>query len=244
MHLTFDYHTHTLYSHGKGTILQNVEVAIDKGLEAIAITDHGPGHVTYGVKREKVKKMREEIEDLNETYSDFDIKLGVEANIIHSNGELDIRQDEMKNYDIILAGYHYGVFGNNFALSGFIHMGNYVSSITSIQFKRLKIMNTEAIIKALNLNEIHILTHPGSKGFVYMDEVANACYKNHTLMEINNNHRHLTVEEIMEASKTNVRFIINSDAHSPEKVGEFSKGLRRAEEAGLPINRIINIRED
>ena len=46
-----DYHTHTLYSHGKGTIQQNVEAAQRKGLKEIAITDHGPGHILYGVKR-------------------------------------------------------------------------------------------------------------------------------------------------------------------------------------------------
>lgn len=244
MHLIFDYHTHTLYSHGKGTILENIEVALNKGLKSIAITDHGPGHVTYGVKRKKVTKMRQEVENHNKKYLDINIKLGVEANIIHSNGELDISKDEAKNFDMILAGYHYGVFGNNLALSGLIHMGNYFSSVTGVPIKRLKVMNTEAIIKALKLNDIDILTHPGSKGFVYMDEVANACAKTDTLMEINNSHRHLTVEEIVEAAKTNAKFIINSDAHSPDKVGEFSEGLKRAVAAQLPISRIVNIRED
>ena len=41
--MTFDYHTHTIFSHGKGTIADNVEAARSKGLKGIAITDHGPG---------------------------------------------------------------------------------------------------------------------------------------------------------------------------------------------------------
>ena len=40
--LKFDWHTHTVYSHGKGTIEDNVKVAIEKNLTSIAITDHGP----------------------------------------------------------------------------------------------------------------------------------------------------------------------------------------------------------
>ncbi len=51
--LTFDYHTHTTYSDGKGTMEESVKAAVERGLKALAITDHGPGHLFYGVKRDK-----------------------------------------------------------------------------------------------------------------------------------------------------------------------------------------------
>ena len=50
-----DYHTHTIYSHGTGTIIDNVMIARKKGLKEIAITDHGLRHFTYGVKRRSLK---------------------------------------------------------------------------------------------------------------------------------------------------------------------------------------------
>ena len=62
-------------------------------------------------------------------------------------------------------------------------------------------------------------------------------------MEINTRHPHLTVEEIKIAARTDAQFIISSDAHSPERVGDFESGLVRAKEAGLDLSRIVNLRE-
>lgn len=242
MHLLFDFHTHTQYSHGKGTIEDNVKVALDKGLKAIAITDHGPGHITYGVRRDKIKQMRREIETLQKKYNNqIEIKLGVEANIIHAEGMLDLNEDEKGAFDVILAGYHYGVFGKHFIRAGAIHMVNYLSTKTGKTIEGIKHMNTEAIIRAVYSNPISILTHPGAKAFVDIREIAKACAETDTMMEINNSHGHLTVEEIEEAAQENVKFVISSDAHRPEHVGEFSKSLSRVLKAGLPIKRIVNI---
>ena len=41
MILTADYHTHTPYSHGKNTVLENAQAAKKLGLKQLAITDHG-----------------------------------------------------------------------------------------------------------------------------------------------------------------------------------------------------------
>jgi len=77
--MIYDHHTHTTFSHGKGSIEDNVKVAVQKGLKSIAITDHGPGHLTYGIDRNKIKVMREEVERLKLVYPQIEILLGVEA---------------------------------------------------------------------------------------------------------------------------------------------------------------------
>lgn len=242
MHLLYDYHTHTTYSHGKGTIEDNVKVAMYKGLKGIAITDHGPGHITYGVRRKKIEVMRKEIERLKKKYTNIDIRLGVEANIIHGNGQLDILEQEQNQFDVILAGYHYGVIGKHILRSSIIHLSNYFTTKTGKVSRKLKNANTEAIVNAIYNQNICILTHPGAKGYVDIREIAKACADNNTLMEINNSHGHLTVEEIKEAALVeDIRFIINSDAHSPNKVGSYELGLKRAQEAGLPLERIVNL---
>ena len=58
MEILADYHTHTVYSHGKGSIEDNVKVAISKGIKKIGISDHGYKNVAYGVKIDDFEKIR------------------------------------------------------------------------------------------------------------------------------------------------------------------------------------------
>ena len=109
--MVYDIHTHTTFSHGKGSIEDNVKAALERGLSIIGIADHGPGHLTYGVKRKDLPVMREEIRRLQPLYPNIQILLGVEANIITPSGKLDITEKEANDLDYILAGYHYGVLG-------------------------------------------------------------------------------------------------------------------------------------
>lgn len=51
MKINFDLHTHTVYSHGKGTIAENAKSAAEKGLYGIGITDHGFSHPAFGMRR-------------------------------------------------------------------------------------------------------------------------------------------------------------------------------------------------
>ena len=57
--LLYDLHTHTTYSHGKGSIEDNVREAFNQGLEFVAISDHGPGHLFYGINREVSEDARQ-----------------------------------------------------------------------------------------------------------------------------------------------------------------------------------------
>ena len=73
--ILYDLHTHTTYSHGTGSILDNVKAAHEAGLQCIGITDHGPGHMNYGIKLSDVEKMRADIAQAKELYPDMEIKL-------------------------------------------------------------------------------------------------------------------------------------------------------------------------
>ena len=235
--MTYDHHTHTVYSHGKGTIEDNVKAALAKGLKSVAITDHGPGHMTYGLKLSKVGEMRAEINRLRAKYPEIDILLGVEANTVRVEPFIDLDEEQKAQFDIILAGYHYGI-----TKAGMV--SNYISEHTGLfggAGSSLLVKNTDMILKALYENKIEILTHPGDKGPFDIEDIAKACADTGTMIEINGKHNHLTAEEIKLASRYDVKFVIGSDAHVPEKVGEFKEQLRRAFQAGLEPERIVNI---
>lgn len=240
--LLYDLHTHTTFSHGKGSIEDNVKSAISKGLTAIGISDHGPGHVTYGVKRSNISVMRDEVERLKPLYPGIEILLGVEANIINPSGKLDVTREELKKFDYLLAGYHYGVFGEEPIRALGLHIRNFVPSrgfhkSTIKQEKR----NTELTVRAIYENEIKILTHPGDKGAFDIGEIALACADRGTLMEISTWHDWLTVEGIKKAAKTEVCFVISSDAHSPERIGDCQGAVDRIVSAGLDFGRVVNL---
>ncbi len=236
-----DYHTHTIYSHGKGTIRENVEAAIKKGLIEVAITDHGPGHITYGVKRENFKKMRQEIDILNEEYKEIKILLGVEANIISCEGEIDIDDDISSLIDILLVGFHFGAKPKTLKDAYDMYViGEIAKKSKKLRSKSIGI-NTKAMINAINNYDIDLITHPGAKLDIDITEVARSAGKRNTALEINSHHGHLSVEEIRIAMKENVKFMINSDAHRKEDVGNVKEGINRAIEVGLDKSRILNI---
>ena len=239
--LKYDLHTHTVFSHGKGTIEDNVRAALEKKLKMIGISDHGPGHVSYGVKRSNISVMRQEIKRLSQVYPDIKILLGIEANIINPSGALDITQDEIKEFDYILAGYHYGVFGENPFFAMGVHGGNYIQHKLGRYGKQQKRKNTELTVKAIYENPIQVLTHPGDKGAFDIGELARACADRGTLMEISTWHDYLSVEGIREAAKTEVQFIISSDAHHPKRIGDFQGAVDRIREAGLDFERVVNL---
>ena len=100
------------------------------------------------------------------------------------------------------------------------------------------------VIDCLRKNDISILTHPGDKGPFDIRAIAEVCVETDTLMEINTWHGHMTEEEIKIAAEVEgVQFIISSDAHTPDRVGDFKDGVERAIRAGLDLNRIVNIRK-
>lgn len=238
--LIADYHTHTIYSHGKGTILDNVLAAREKGLKEIAITDHGFRHFAFGVKQGDLPKMREEIDSINQKYDDIKVLLGLECNIISKDGEVDINDRAMKYLDILALGYHMMVLPQS--VSNFLHIygKNYISRFNRTMANKIIQQNTDAMIRAINNYKIDFITHPGARIPMNTGRLAAEAAKVGTALEINSKSNIMSVEYIKAAASSGVKFVINSDAHTPKDVGNYRNAIELAEEAGLTNEQILN----
>ena len=233
-----DYHVHSTYSrrnHGKSTIEEIVEKAVELNLEEIAVTDHGPKHYLYGIQEEKIPEAKEIILRMRKKYPQIKILLGVEANILDYEGTTDISENVVKHCDIILCGYHMGALFSSVKDAFKFTVKNRFSTNMADE-------NATALANAMKRYKINILTHPGDKIPCNINIVAKAAEETGTILEINNSHGHLNVEEIKIASKYDVRFVINSDSHIKDKIGSYENGLKSAIDAGLDLSRIINLK--
>lgn len=237
MRTVADYHIHSTYSrrkHGKSTIEEIVERAVELNLKEIAITDHGPKHYLFGIEEERIPEAKEIVIEMRKKFPQIKILYGVEANIINYDGTTDISENVKKHCDIILCGYHIGVLFSSFKDAFKFTVKNKFS--TNMADK-----NAIAMANAMKKNNIYILTHPGDKIPCNIDIIAKAAEETDTILEINNSHGHLNAEEIKIASKYNVKFVINSDSHIKDNIGSYENGLKAAIEANLDLKRIINL---
>lgn len=240
MKLFADYHTHTVYSHGKGTIYENVMEAKRKGLKEIAITDHGPRHFGFGVKLYKIEKIRREIDEINASEKDVKVLMGIEANIISEEGDIDLPVEYLKYIDILLVGFHYGVIPKSFKSAWRLFGLNYLGKIIRFLRNRVREINTLALIRAIERYPVKIITHPGAKVPIDTKLLAKKAAEKGVALEINASHGFMTVEYVKIAKREGALFSIGSDAHRPEDVGSFERAIRIAEEAGLTASDVIN----
>ena len=236
MQILADYHTHTVYSHGKGTIEDNVKEAIRKGIKTIGISDHSYKHMTYGVKMKDIYRMRDEVDKLNLKYSNIDILLGMECNILDESGNIDINDEISKILDYVMAGYHFGSTPTSLK-SMLNHCNNYM-----VKTQKSKEYNTKSVINAMKNNDIFIITHPGDKGDVYIEEIAKVAKHTNTKLEINSSHGFLNIEQLNQIKDIGNKFIIGSDAHKPENVGNFALAMKNIREANLDLALVENIK--
>ena len=238
MVLLGDYHTHTIFSHGTGTIEDNVEVAEKKGLKQIAITDHGFNHKLYGIKRIDIPVMRKQIEQLKKEHN-VDILLGIEADLIGENGTIDLYKEEEKLFDVINMGYHKIIKAQsmNDRLSFFLK--NDLRKIFTT--KRVIQKNTDAYLRAIDLYNIDTLVHLNYGMPVDAPQIAKLAIQKGTYIELNGKRTLFSQDDVDKMVDMKTKFIMNSDAHSAQAVGETIHPMNFAITHNIPKELIVNI---
>lgn len=241
MRLYGDYHTHTIYTHGSGTVEDNVKSAIKRGLKQIAITEHSFSQAYYGITPKEYNEMRIEIQDLRNKYKgQIDILCGLESNLLDLDGTIDLAKNKRDIVDILVVGYH-----ANFkprSLKAFFTF--WVPNVLGIGGKSKKQIekNTQAYIKALRTYKIDILSHINShRCYVDPVKICEVAKEVGTYIELNGKVINFTEEQIKDMIATGVTFIIDSDAHYPDRVGKNNRGMNIVDKYNIPPEQVANI---
>jgi len=222
MKILADIHVHTVASgHAYSTVIEIAKEASEKGLELVAITDHGPsmpgGPHPYYFGNLRV---------IPENIYGVRILKGVEANIIDYNGNLDLPTYLLSKLEIVVASFHY-----------ICYPGGDVET------------NTKTLINAMKNPYVDIIAHPGNPEFpIDVEKVLMAAREYDKLIEINNSsfigsrcgsekNCRLIARKAMELG---VKLVLGSDAHIAFDVGRFDVALSIVEEAGIPEEQIMN----
>jgi len=226
MRLLADLHTHTVASgHAFSTVTELATAAAAKGLELIAITDHGPAvpggaHAWFFWNSKAIPG----------TLSGVRILKGCEANVADTENGLDLPDEILSILDIVAVGLH--------PLTGFDD-GN-------------KARNTRALIRAIRNPLVDIVTHPGNvEEFpVDVNAVVEAAVERGVALELNNHSfdasssrsasSHGERRFAIAARDAGALISIGSDAHFHSLVGTFDEAVAVAEEIRFPAARIVN----
>lgn len=234
-----DYHTHTYYSDGHGSIEDSIKAAIKKGLKEVCISDHGfscPNALSLSY--EKFQKQKKEIEELRKKYKEITIYHSIETNVINFDGEIDAKREVIGEMDILLAGFHKTAVPNlkdwyKYVLKGFLSL---LIKPSEMDIKK----NTKSYIELIKNYDIDILTHPNNVLKIDVIEVAKACADYGTYYEVNSKYLGLIEEDIEKVLQTDVTLIANTDAHRSNRVGDFEDLKKTLEKMNVDPKRVAN----
>lgn len=227
MRLAADLHTHTIASgHAYSTVTELALCARARGIELIAVTDHGPAvpqgaHPWYFWNSKVMPSALDGVRILK----------GCEANpsLVTDNG-IDLPDELLALLDFVSVGFH--------PLTGFD--------------EKDREKNTEALLRVLANPLVDQITHPGNESEfpLDMDRVVEAAVRHNVILELNDHSFAPTSarstgacreREFAEAAlAAGAPIAIGSDAHYALHVGRFDAAIEVARAIGLAQERVIN----
>jgi DNA polymerase (family 10) len=221
-----DLHVHTdLSGDGRASLEAMVAAAAARGYEYLAITDHGEDLATNGVSREQLLAQRARLQALREQYPGMAILHGVELNI-GPDGSVDYDPAFLAGFDWAVAGVH-----SRFELS--------------------REAQTKRIVAAMRNPAVRAIAHPtgrriGLRAGIDLDfeRVLAAAEETGTALEVNCHLDRLDLpSEILRAARGRaVTWLINTDAHDTQELGNITWGVRHARRGWVDPAQVANTR--
>ncbi|WP_448583411.1 DNA polymerase/3'-5' exonuclease PolX [Thermocrinis sp.] len=216
-----DFHIHTDWSDGLGTIEEMVQTAYEMGLKYIVIGDHSQSaRVAKGLDIQRYRNQWKVIDKLNTYYNrkGFYILRGCEVDIL-PDGSLDLPDEFLKEFDFVVASIHTR-FGQD---------------------------NTYRILKAIENPYVNLIGHPTGKAYgsregypVDIEKVLSLAKDTGTALELNTFRADLSPEMVRRAVEKGVKIAIVTDAHAPSHLRYLRIGLGLARRGWAKKEDILN----
>lgn len=217
-------HCHSEYSDGTSTIAEMAEGARKRGWSYIGISDHSESaFYAGGLKRDKLARQHDEIDELNEGYADFRILKGIEADIL-ADGRVDYDAETLDRFDYVIGSIH-----SRFSMDGDAM--------------------TKRVLTALDDPHLTILAHPTGRLLlsrepyaIDVEAVIEKAAENHVALELNADPHRLDLDwrYCRQAKERGVTIQIGPDAHSPAALDNVHFGIGLARKAWLEAGEILN----
>ena len=218
-----DVHTHSLLSgHAFGTVRELAAEAAARNLQILGVTEHGPG--IPGTC--DIILFRNFIDAPRNLYG-VEMLYGSETNVLNS-GEVDLDQRHLNYLDYAIAGIH-GLCYEDVGV----------------------VKNTDNVISCMANPKVKFISHPDADNYPmdYRALVEGAKATN-TALELNNSSlrkpklRPGCVENYRKmlplCMEYGVPIVVNTDAHDPSQVGDFTLAMGLLEQIGFDETLILN----
>ncbi|NIZ91288.1 PHP domain-containing protein [Kineococcus rubinsiae] len=227
-----DLHTHTDASDGGSPLAEMAFTAAELGHEYIAVTDHSEGlKVANGLDRGRREAQLEQIAALAAPLAPFRLLAGIEVDI-RKDGTLDCQDDLLDRLDVVVASVHSELRMPSDAMTR--------RMLGAIRGGRMDVLGhcTGRMVKGGH-GRVGAKGRPPSE----FDAAAvfAACVEHDVAVEINARPERLDPPRALlrQAVEAGCLFTLSTDAHAPGQLDWQPYGCARAEECGVPADRIV-----
>nr|WSZ12795.1 PHP domain-containing protein [Streptomyces canus] len=221
-----DCHLHSDWSDGGSPIEEMGRTAAELGHEWAVLTDHSPRlTVARGLSPERLRHQLDVVAALNETWAPFRLLTGIECDIL-DDGSLDQEPELLERLDVVVVSVHSKLRMDARAMT-----------------RRMVAAVRDPHANVLGHCTGRLVTGRGRPESEFdADEVFAACAESGTAVEINSRPERLDPPRrlLRRAVDAGVLFSVDTDAHAPGQLDWQILGCARAEECGVPAERIVN----
>ncbi|MCL2730361.1 MAG: PHP domain-containing protein [Actinomycetia bacterium] len=225
-----DCHVHSDWSDGGSPIATMARAARGLGHDWVVLTDHSPRlKVARGLSAERLLRQLDAVDEINAELAPFRLLTGIECDIL-ADGSLDQRDDLLERLDVVVASAH-----------------SELRMPAPAFTRRLVAAAGNPLVDVLGHCTGRLITPRGRQGKERPEstfdaaEVFAACAAGGTAVELNSSPHRLDPPRrlLALALEAGTLFSIDSDAHAPGQLDWQILSCARAEEAGIPAERIL-----